>query len=178
MNHTEPDWSFKFMALGYKFRDMRQPRRLFLEEAGVTHGLTVLDYGCGTGSYVVPSAQMVGSEGKVYALDINSTALRMVTARIEKAHMANVTTILSGCDTGLSNDCVDVALLYDIFHDLSDPTAVLSELRRVLKPGGILSSHDHHLKGDMLTEAIESTELFQLTRKSPLTCSFTPRKNW
>ena len=115
---------------------------------------------------------MVGSEGKVYALDINSTALRMVTARIEKAHMANVTTILSGCDTGLSNDSVDVALLYDIFHDLSDPTAVLSELRRVLKPGGLLSTHDHHLKGELLTQAIESTGLFQLARKGELTHTF------
>ena len=37
----------------------------------------------------------------------------------------------------------------DIYHDLSEPLQVLAELRRVLKPDGILSSHDHHLAFDV-----------------------------
>ncbi|MBN1857487.1 MAG: class I SAM-dependent methyltransferase [Dehalococcoidia bacterium] len=176
MSHTEPDWGFRFMALGYRFRDMRQPRRLFLEEAGVTHGLTVLDYGCGPGGYAVPAAEMVGREGKVYALDVNPTALRMTTEKAGKAKLLNITAILSDCETGLAADSVDVALLYDIYHDLSDPLAVLTELHRILKPGGLLSSHDHHLKGDLLREAIESSGLFRLTDKGALTSSFTPEK--
>jgi len=172
MSHTEPAWSFKLMALGYRFRDMRKPRAVFLDEAGIADGFTVLDFGCGPGSYVVPAAQKVGRTGRVYALDICPTAIEMVTERIEKEHLANVTTILSDCDTGLDEESVDVVLLYDIFHDLSDPAAVLSELRRVLKPEGILSSHDHHLKGELLKDAIESAGPFRLVHSGTLTQSF------
>lgn len=60
--------------------------------------------------------------------------------------LANVETIHSDCKTGLPDNSVDAVLLYDTFHDLSDPDGVLEELHRVLKPDGILSFSDHHMK--------------------------------
>ena len=177
MHTLQPDWAFRFMALGYRFRDARTPREDFLEEAGIKQGSTVLDFGCGPGSYVVPAARMTSDAGKVYALDMHPLALKMVTERARKADLNNVSTILSDCDTGLPAHSVDVAFLYDIYHDLNEPTAVLTELHRVLKPGGLLTSHDHHLKGDLLKEAIESSGLFKTTRKGALTHSFTRTGN-
>ena len=41
-----------------------------LREAGVTAGQTVVDYGCGPGLFTFPAADIVGAEGKVYAVDI------------------------------------------------------------------------------------------------------------
>ena len=176
MHTLQPDWAFRFMALGYKFRDARAPREDFLEEAGIKQGSIVLDFGCGPGSYVVPAARMTGDTGKVHALDMQPLALRMVTDRARNADLNNVSTILSDCDTGLPAHSVDVALLYDIYHDLSDPTTVLRELHRVLKPAGILSSHDHHLGATQLSAAIESSGLFHAIREDPLTLTFAPQK--
>jgi len=100
--------------------------------------------------------------------------LKMAAEAARRSHMSNVTTILSDRDTGLSANSVDVALLYDIYHDLLEPQAILQELYRVLKPTGILSSHDHHLKGEALQQAIESSELFVLARTDMHTMSFSP----
>ena len=169
---SQPDWSFKLMALTYRFRDARLSRQKFLDETGIKNGDTVLDYGCGPGSYVARVARMVGESGQVYALDRHPLALKMVADAAGRAHLSNVTTILSDKDTGLPANSVDVALLYDIYHDLLEPHAVLRELHRVLKPSGILSSHDHHLKGDALKKAIESSGLFTLARADVHTMSF------
>jgi ubiquinone/menaquinone biosynthesis C-methylase UbiE len=174
-SEPQPDWAFRFMALGYRFRDARKSRQDFLQEAGIRPGDTVLDFGCGAGSYVVTAARMAGDTGSVFALDMHPLALEMVTARARKAELKNVSTVLSDCDTSLPAHSVDVALLYDIYHDLSDPTAVLRELHRVLKPGGILSSHDHHLGATQLKEAIESGGLFRAIREGELTLTFAPQ---
>jgi ubiquinone/menaquinone biosynthesis C-methylase UbiE len=178
-SEPQPDWAFRFMALGYRFRDARRSRKDFLQEAGIRPGDTVLDFGCGAGSYAIPAGLMAGNSGRVYTLDIQPLALRMVTDRARKAHLNNLSTILSDCNTGLPDQSVDVALLYDIYHDLSDPTAVLSELQRVLKPGGILSSHDHHMEKPQLKQAMESGGLFRAIREGELTLTFAPqeRKN-
>lgn len=172
----EPGRAFRLMALSYRVRDARKPREDFLQEVGIQQGDIVLDYGCGPGSYVVPAARMAGAAGRVYALDMHPLAIEMATERAERAGLSNVTTILSECATGLGDDSVDVVLLYDIYHDLSEPLQILAELRRVLKPDGVLSSHDHHLKGYALKAAIESSGLFRLARTGALTETFAPEK--
>ena len=117
-----------------------------MKEAGIKEGFRVLDYGCGSGSYVTPLAELVGKSGKIYALGINPFAIKMVKRIAAKRQLPNVETVISDCKTGLPDDSIDVVLLYDTFHDLSDANIVLEELRRVLKPNGMLSFSDHHMK--------------------------------
>ena len=49
-----------------------------LEKAGIERGQIVLDFGCGSGTYTLPAARIVGSEGKVYALDKDKKALAVL----------------------------------------------------------------------------------------------------
>jgi len=167
---------FRMMALSYRVRDALRPRRPFLKETGLTEGMTVLDFGCGPGSYVIPAAHMVGACGRVYALDMRQAALTMTRDRAAKAGLTNVETILSDCDTGLPERSVDVALLYDVYHDLAYPTVVLKELHRILKVEGALSSHDHHLKRNELKRMIESSDLFRVTKTGTRTLTFAPER--
>ena len=81
-------------------------------------------------------------------------------------------TILSDCKTGLPDNSIDVVLLYDIFHELSEPDRVLEELHRVLKPNGILSFSDHHMKENEIVSKVTSRGLFSLSRKGERTYSF------
>jgi len=164
------------MALSYRVRDARQPRQAFLDEVGIARGANVLDFGCGPGSYAVPAARMVGQSGNVFALDVHPEALKITTERASKAGLQNVHTIRSDCKTGLPDGGVDVALLYDVYHDLEDSSAVLAELHRVLKPTGVLSSHDHHLKSERLRQAIELSGLFRMTHQGTLTITFAPER--
>jgi ubiquinone/menaquinone biosynthesis C-methylase UbiE len=176
MDKAESNLGFRFMTLGYKFRDVRSPRINILEEVGIKPGFHVLDYGCGPGSYIVPLAELVGESGKLYALDIHPLAIRKVKDIASKKQLANVETILSDCQTGLPDNTLDAVLLYDIFHHLSDPSGVLKELHRVLKPDGILSFGDHHMKENEIVSQVTNSGLFRLSRKGERTYTFLKEK--
>jgi ubiquinone/menaquinone biosynthesis C-methylase UbiE len=172
MDKAESNLGFRLMAFSYKFRDLRLPRMNILEEVGIKPGFQVLDYGCGPGSYIIPLAELVGESGKIHALDIHPLAIKKVQDIASKKQLANVETILSDCQTGLPDNSLDVVLLYDIFHHLSDPDGVLKELHRVLKPDGILSFSDHHMKENEIVSGVTNSQLFRLLRKGQRTYIF------
>jgi ubiquinone/menaquinone biosynthesis C-methylase UbiE len=163
---------FRFMALTFRVRDFFRPRRDIVKEAGIREGFNVLDYGCGPGGYIGAIAQFVGESGKIYALDVNPVAIKMVKKIAVRNRLSNLETILSDCKTELSDGSIDVALLYDTFHDLSNPNAVLEELHRVLKPNGILSFSDHHMEEDEIMSRVTAKRLFTLLRRGERTHSF------
>ena len=53
--------SFKVMSLGFKVRDLLQPRSDVLKESGIEPGSVLLDFGCGPGGYVAPLAESATS---------------------------------------------------------------------------------------------------------------------
>jgi ubiquinone/menaquinone biosynthesis C-methylase UbiE len=172
MDKPMSNFDFQFMSVGYKFRDFFLPRLNILKEVGINPGFHVLDYGCGPGGYIIPLAELVGESGKVYALDIHPLAIQRVQDIASKKQLTNVETILSNCQTGLPDNSLDAILLYDIFHHLSDPDEVLRELHRALKPDGILSFSDHHMKENEIESRVTNSGLFSLSRKSQRTYTF------
>jgi ubiquinone/menaquinone biosynthesis C-methylase UbiE len=163
------------MSLEFRIRDFFYSRQAILQEAGIKPGFKVLDYGCGPGSYVVAAAALVGKAGRVYALDAHPLAIKMVKGIISRKHLTNAETIHSECATGLTAKCLDIVLLYDTLHDLTDSDAVLGEIQRTLKPGGWLSVSDHHLKEAELVPRITSGGLFRLSGRGKNTYTFTRR---
>ena len=172
MDKPMSNFDFQFMSVGYKFRDLRLPRKNILEEVGIKPGFQVLDYGCGPGSYIAPLAKLVEESGKVYALDIHTLAIQKVQDIALKKRLENVETILSDCQTGLPDNTLDAVLLYDAFHHLSDPNGVLKELHRVLKPDGILSFGDHHMEEKEIVAELTKNQLFRLLKKGQRTYTF------
>ena len=163
---------FKVISFVYRLRDLFLPRKNVLMEVGIRAGSNVLDFGCGPGAYIKDTAQRVGQSGKIHALDVHPLAIKKVRKLASKMQLHNVETILSNCKTALPDNSVDVVLLYDIFHDLSEPDAVLSELYRVLKWDGILSFSDHHMKEEEIISKITSEGYFRLSEKGKKTYSF------
>jgi len=163
---------FRTMAFTFKIRDLFRPRTDIMKEVGIKEGFHVLDYGCGSGSYVAAVAELTGKSGKIYALDVHPLAIEMVKKIVAKRRLKNVETINSDRKTGLPSDSMDVVLLYDVFHDLTDPDGVLAELHRVLKPDGILSFSDHHMKENEIVSNLTGKALFKLLRKGEKTYSF------
>ncbi len=163
---------FKLLSLMFKVRDIFRPRLDLLKEVGIESGFCILDYGCGPGSYIVPLAELTGPSGKIHTLDINPLAIKEVKKIVARKGINNIETIESDCNTGLSDNHVNVVLLYDTFHDLSQPDDVLRELHRVLKTGGTLSFSDHHMNEKDIIESVTNTGMFKLSKKGKRTYSF------
>ena len=172
MNRPMPNFAFEMMSAMFKVRDLLRPRREILAEAAIKPGDLVLDYGCGPGGYVVPTAELVGESGAVFALDLHPLAIRKVQEIARKHQLANVQAIHSDCETGLPGESVDVVLLYDILHMLSEPHAVLAELHRVLKPDGVLSLNEPHMDEGDVVPRVTGGQLFRLGRRGEYTYSF------
>ena len=172
MDRPMPNMHFRIMACMFRVRDLFLPRIKVLKEVEIKPGFRVLDYGCGTGSYTIAAAELVGPAGTVHALDIHPLAIERVRQRAAGKGLKNVETILSDSSTGLPDRSLDAVLLYDVFHGLSEHDKVLTELHRVLKPKGILSFNDHHLKEKEIVSRLTSGGLFQLLRKGRYTYTF------
>jgi ubiquinone/menaquinone biosynthesis C-methylase UbiE len=76
--------SFKLMDLAFKIRDFISPRINVLEEVGIEPGNTVLDYGCGPGSYILPLSPLIGESGEIFALDLSPLAIKSVQDIVSK----------------------------------------------------------------------------------------------
>ena len=56
----------------------------------VKDGQVVADLGCATGYYTLTLADSVGSEGKVYAVDVNKKTIRVLEKKVEKGNYRNI----------------------------------------------------------------------------------------
>lgn len=169
MDKPKTNLHFKLMSLTLKMRDWFLSPKKILKEAGVKSGLRVLDFGCGPGSFTIAAAEMVGESGKVYALDFHPLAIDKIKKRASCKGLDNIQTIHSSCTTGLKNASVDIALIYDMLHEAEEPDKILVEVHRVLKPDGVLSFSDHHLK---TVSKVSDSGLFELLSKNKRTYSF------
>ncbi len=163
---------FRMFAWYSAIRDFFNPPRNWIAEAGVKAGDAVLDFGFGRGGFALAAAEAAGPEGKVYALDANPFAVESFQKKARRKNLAHVEAIHSDGPTGLPDGSVDVVLLYDVFHELEAPEAVLAELARVLKPGGALSFSDHHLKPEEAIAAVRAGGGLQFERKHKNTLAF------
>ena len=153
------------MALWYRIRDFFVPPIRVLREVGIQPGFRVLDFGCGPGSYISPLSKLVGPNGKIYAVDLHPLAIRSVRRIVQKQHLENVGIIQSDGATGLPDSSVNAVLLYNTFHDLTEPECILEELARVLKPEGVLSVIDEYISEDAVLSGITGGQRFHLLRK-------------
>jgi ubiquinone/menaquinone biosynthesis C-methylase UbiE len=153
---------FRALSVRLWLRERRGHPERRLQAAGLRAGHIVLDYGCGIGSFSLPAAQLVGPRGQVHALDIHPLAVQTVRRRAARRGLSNVQTVQSDCDTGLPDSSVDVVLLYDVFHAVTDQGRLLRELHRILKPDGCLSVVPDHMSEDRLLQTLAAEGLFAL----------------
>jgi SAM-dependent methyltransferase len=97
---------------------------------------TVLELGCGSGENTVP---LLARGANVIALDISPHLVALARKRIEMANVRLMPTIVvaSAYDVPLRDCSVDVVLCASVVHHLNIARA-MKELRRLLKPGGMV----------------------------------------
>jgi arsenite methyltransferase len=111
--------------------------------AELREGETVLDLGSGGGIDVILSAKRVGPTGTAYGLDMTDEMLALAQRNARDAGVANVH-FLKGVieEIPLPAESVDVVISNCVINLSTDKTAVLTEIARVLKPGGRVGVSD------------------------------------
>ena len=111
--------------------------------ADLKKGETVLDLGSGGGIDVILSAKRVGPTGTAYGVDMTDEMLALAQRNAREAGVSNVH-FLKGVieQIPLPADSVDVVISNCVINLSTDKPAVLTEIARVLKPGGRIGISD------------------------------------
>jgi ubiquinone/menaquinone biosynthesis C-methylase UbiE len=123
-------------------------RRLHNPEAtlkivGLSPGMVFVDVGCGDGFFAVPAAQLVGEKGKVYAVDVDASAIERLKAEAAGKGLKNLTAKVGEAEkTVFFQECADMVFYGRVLHDFRDPAKVLQNAKRMLKPAGKLVDLD------------------------------------
>jgi len=138
----------------HPLRGWLQPVRPVLDKFGLRPGATVLELGPGPGYFSVEAARIVGPEGRIVCLDLQPGMLQMLAGRLGEASVRNACP-LAGDATRLplAAASVDAAFLVTVLGEIPDRPQALAELRRVLKPGGVLSFSESLTDPDYVFQA-------------------------
>lgn len=110
-----------------------------LDVLKIAKGTAVADIGAGSGYITVKLSGRVGPEGRVFATDVQPQMLQILGRRLASSKITNVTLVQGTIDNpGLDPASVDLEMMVDVYHELSQPQAMLRHLREALKPGGRL----------------------------------------
>ena len=120
-------------------RDLEEDPDRAIDVLRLEKGAAVADVGAGSGYMTVKLSKKVGPQGKVYANDIQQGMLDLLNKRLVKSKITNVTTVLgTQDDPRLPSEALDLIIMVDVYHELSQPQVMLGRLRSALKPGGRL----------------------------------------
>ena len=120
-------------------RETEEAPELALDALGLRAGMVVADVGAGTGYMSLRMARRVGPTGKVYANDLQPEMLQKLRANTQREKLSNVETVQgTEADPKLPPNTMDLVLLVDVYHEFSQPQAMLDKIRESLKPDGRL----------------------------------------
>ncbi len=102
-------------------------------------GDEVADVGAGSGVITAMLARKVAPDGTVFAIDIQDEMLALLRQRMKAKRITNVRPVLGAIDSPkLGPASIDLALMVDVYHELSLPYEMTAALAEALKPGGRL----------------------------------------
>jgi SAM-dependent methyltransferase len=120
-------------------RDEEEAPDVALNVLKIPKGASVADIGAGSGYMTEKLAERVGPMGRVFANDVQPQMLEILSRRLSAKRITNVTLVQGTIDDPkLAPASVDLELMVDVYHELSQPQLILQHLREALKPGGRL----------------------------------------
>jgi SAM-dependent methyltransferase len=122
-------------------RQREEDCQRLLKELDIRPGQVICDMGCGNGFYTLKLARLTGSQGKIYAVDIQQEMLDMLRTMARNEKLQNVIPVLGAeRDPHLPEGALDLVLMVDVYHEFSRPEEMLRAIRRSLKPAGRIAS--------------------------------------
>ena len=110
-------------------------------------GMTVADFGTGSGAYALALARAVGRGGRVYAIDIQKELLTRLIREAEELGLRNIVEIIwsnleEANGTKLADATIDFIVIANLLFQTSAKYTLIREARRILKTGGRIALID------------------------------------
>lgn len=111
-----------------------------VESIGIVPGMEVADFGAGSGHYVLSTAKLLMSSGRVYAVDIQKDLLTKLKNVASKQGLYNIEVVWGDVEkpngTKLRDSSIDLVFLSNIMFQLEKKEDAIKEAKRILKPDG------------------------------------------
>jgi ubiquinone/menaquinone biosynthesis C-methylase UbiE len=111
----------------------------FFREAGIGSGQQVLDLGAGVGDVAMLVARLVGSSGKVVAIERDSRTINRARARAKEAGLNNIDFVQADIAEYSTAAMFDAVVGRYILQFLPDPVAALRSVTKRVRPGGLVA---------------------------------------
>jgi ubiquinone/menaquinone biosynthesis C-methylase UbiE len=139
----------KMHALISPEREARWDPPRFLSRLAIQSGQSILDLGSGPGFWSLPLAEIVGANGTIWALDVSQEMLDLLAQRNPPAQVHLLRAELPQIELPASS--LDWVWAAFVFHEVTPPETLASEMRRLLKENGTVAVLDW--RPDAVTEA-------------------------
>lgn len=133
----------KFAYEGIGRDGWQQPERV-VESLQIDMGNRVADLGSGSGYFTFRLADAVGSEGMVYAVDVDSAMNAYLKNITDKREYDNVEVVLAENHDPLIPTPVDLIFTSNTYHHIEDRSNYLNNVKKYLEPGGRVAILDYN----------------------------------
>ncbi len=107
-----------------------------IQAIGLKQNDVVADIGAGGGYFALRFARLVGSEGRVYAVDVEETFLKTIRENARRQGLTNIITVPVKGELALPAGELDVIFMRNVTHHLTDRVNYFARLKRFLKKDG------------------------------------------
>ncbi len=142
-------------------------KKIALSFCGARAGSFILDVAGGTGDLSAALAKRVGSEGKVFLLDINASMIQVGRERLyDRGHIQNVCYLQSNMEhIAIKDNSLDCVVVGFGLRNTTNKDQALKDFYRVLKPGGRLVILEFSKPTNPLFKAIYDQYSFKVLPK-------------
>lgn len=118
-------------------RNKEERTDLLLTALKLQPGMVVADIGAGTGYLARKMATSVKPGGKIWAVDLQPEMIGLLQENIKRSGSLPIETQLSSVDdVKLPPRSIDLAIMMDVYHELSHPYEFMTSVMKALKPKG------------------------------------------
>ena len=135
----QDQWKDVYNESAWADRDRWQKPAFLIRMLDLKPGSQVADIGCHEGYMTVKLSAVVGSNGKVFAVDVEQSKLDRLKGNLQKREISNVEMVKGDYgDPHLPANSLDAVIILDTYHEMDEHDAILQHVKIALRPGGRL----------------------------------------